>query len=92
MGTPRGEKKKGWNPTGWWRDLAWRWKVTGMGLVIGIISCGLWTVPAGWLAFQGGYTSHGVVYTLASIAAMAVATCGGYLMGKRMERELDCNC
>ena len=74
---------------GLWQRLRWRWKLTVAGFVMGAISCGLWTAPAAWFAFRGGYTVHGWVYTITVIAIMVLAPVWMHHMGAGHERDFD---
>ena len=72
-----------------WQSLRWRWKLTIAGIAMGAIACGLWTAPAAWFAFRGGYTTHGFIYAVSVAVVMVLAPVGMHIMGIRHERDFD---
>ena len=87
--TPRGllgPPRRIWS---WWKRRRLRWKTTVVGLLLGAFAAGLWTAPVAWLALQGGHTQTAVNYAIITAGGLVVAGIGGYLMGIRMERDLN---
>ena len=53
------------------------------------LACGLWTAPAAWFAFRGGYMTHGYIYAASVAVVMVLAPVGMHLMGIRDEKDFD---
>ena len=87
--TPRGLLGPPGRIWSWWKRRRLRWKTAVVGLLLGAFAAGLWTAPVAWLALQGGHTQTAVNYAIITAGGLAVAVIGGYLMGIRMERNLD---
>ncbi len=89
MSTGQRGTKHGGKIPGWWQRMRWRWKLTMAGFAMGALACGLWAGPAAVIAFRGGYTTHGWIYTITVAAVMVMATGGMHYMGIRHERDFD---
>ena len=72
-----------------WQRIPRRWKMTMAGAAMGALASGLWTAPAAYYAFKGGYMTHGVIHVIASVAAVVIAATIMHLSGIRQERELN---
>ena len=51
------------------------------GAAMGAFASGLWTAPAAYYAFKGGYMTHGVIHVIASVAAVVIAATIMHLSG-----------
>ena len=89
MNARQPEKHSPWNPLRLWHQLRWRWKVTLMGAAMATFAACLWTIPAAYYAFKGGYITHGAIHTATSIIGVVVMTGIMHLLGIRQERELN---
>ena len=87
--TPRGLLGPPRRIWAWWKRRRLRWKTAVVGFLLGAFAAGLWTAPVVWFACQGGHTQTAVNYAIITAVGLAVAVIGGYLMGIRMERDLD---
>ena len=87
--TPRGLLGPPGRIWSWWKRRRLRWKTAVVGLLLGAFAAGLWTAPVVWFACQGGHTQTAVNYAIITAVGLAVAGIGGYLMGIRMERDLN---
>ena len=89
MSARQPKKHSQWTPLQVWQRIPRRWKMTVAGAAMGAFASGLWTAPAAYYAFKGGYTTHGVIHVIASVAAVVIAATIMHLSGIRQERELN---
>ena len=89
MDTEQQEASPPRGPLQLWQRISWRWKMTIAGAAMGAFASSLWTTPAAYYAFKGGYMTHGVIHVIASVSAVVIAATIMHLLGTRQERELN---
>ena len=83
------EKHSPWTPLRAWQRLSWRWKMTLVGIAIGALSAGLWTIPGAYFALSNGYLRHGTIYVVVTVLGVAGFAILMHLLGIRQERDLN---
>ena len=69
--------------------MSWRWKMTLLGIGIGVLSGGLWTTPGAIVALSRGYTTPSIVYVVASVSPVTVFGGIWHILGTKEERQLN---
>ena len=89
MSTRQPGKRFQWNPLQIWHRISLRWKTTLLGTAMGAFASSLWTAPAAYYAFKGGYIGHGIGYVIVTVLAIAGMAGLMHFFGIRQERDLN---